>query len=244
MEDTDESTVTLEGDEERTSRLTQAVETFLIGLWFVLDTTLDFILWWKQNKLAVKPTKRQYFSPELKRSLGVEQDRRCMYCGERKLLKNLQIDHKYPVDRGGSNDSSNLQLLCRPCNLRKGIHTDEEFRSRYRELVGPAIEGKLARPPTKVIAQSQFVAVTRETQAAAAVRAHRANKYMTPRQRIHSGAPVIAGVVGLVWFFGFALVFPDNAFFANVAVFGGLILAGSIWAGLIFRARYTGRFDE
>ena len=42
-----------------------------------------------------------------------------MYCGERKLLKNLQIDHKYPVGRGGSTDKSDLQLLCRPCNLRK-----------------------------------------------------------------------------------------------------------------------------
>ena len=244
MVDTDEGPGTVESDQERTSQLTQAIEIFLIGLFFVLDTTLDFILWWKQNKLAVKPTKRQYFSPEFKRSLGVEQDRRCMYCGERKLFKNLQIDHKYPVDRGGSNDRSNLQLLCRPCNLRKGIHTDEEFRSRYSSLVGSAIKGRSPRPPSRVISQAQFATVTRETQLAAAVRAHRANKYMTPRQRIHSGAPVIAGAMGIIWFFVFGLAFPDSPFFANVAVFGGLILAVSIWAGLIFRARYTGRFEE
>ena len=141
-----------------------------------------------------------------------------MYCGERKLLKNLQIDHKYPVDRGGSNDKSNLQLLCRPCNLRKGVHTDEEFRSRYSSLVGPAIEGKQVRPPTRVIPQDQFAAVTKETPPAVAVRAHRANKYMTPSQRIHSGTPVVACVMGIVWFFVFGLGSPDSAFFANVAV--------------------------
>ena len=244
MEDTNDRTGKVENDQERASWLTQAIEAFLLGLFFALDTTIDFILWWKQNKLAVKPTKRQYFSPEIKRSLGIEQDRRCMYCGERKLLKNLQIDHKYPVDRGGSNDKSNLQLLCRLCNLRKGVHTDEEFRSRYSKLVGPAIKSKPLRPPNKVISQDQFATVTRETQPATAVRAHRANKYMTPRQRIHSGAPVAACVMGIAWFFVFGLAFPDSAFFANVALLGGLTLAGSIWAGLVFRARYTGRFDE
>ena len=58
LEDADERTGTIEDNQERTPKVTQAIETFLIGLFFVLDTTIDFILWWKQNKLAVKPTKR------------------------------------------------------------------------------------------------------------------------------------------------------------------------------------------
>ena len=244
MVDSDEKTEMVGRAEDQPSAIARAVETTFFILCFVLDMTLDFILWWKQNKLAVKPTKRQYFSAELKRALGRGQDRRCMYCGERKLLKNLQIDHKYPVDRGGSNDRSNLQLLCRPCNLRKGVHTDEEFRNRYGGLVNPARAGVPLRPPTSVISQDRFTAVTRETQAAPAVRSHRANKYMTPRQRIHSGAPVVAGVVAAVWFFGFALASADNAFLAGVALWGCLVLFATIWVALIFRAKYTGRFDD
>ena len=244
MVDSEEKTEIAGRDEDQPSTIIRAVETTLFILFFILDTTIDFILWWKQNKLAVKPTKRRYFSAELKRALGRDQDRRCMYCGERKLLKNLQIDHKYPVDRGGSNDRSNLQLLCRPCNLRKGVHTDEEFRTRYSGLVNPARTGGPLRPPTSVIPQDRFAAVTRETQAAPAVRSHRANKYMSPGQRIHSGAPAVAGIVAVAWFFGFALASADSSFLAGVALWGGIVLLATIWVALIFRAKYTGRFDE
>lgn len=30
------------------------------------------------------------------------------------------LDHKIPRDLGGSNDSENIELVCRPCNSRKG----------------------------------------------------------------------------------------------------------------------------
>lgn len=32
---------------------------------------------------------------------------------------DLTIDHKVPLSRGGADDLSNLQFLCRPCNSRK-----------------------------------------------------------------------------------------------------------------------------
>ena len=229
---------------QETSAITRAIDTSLLILFLILDTTLDFILWWRQSKLAVKPTRRKYFRPELKRELGVEQDRRCMYCGERKLLKNLQIDHKHPVDRGGSNDRSNLQLLCGPCNQRKGIHTDEEFRARYRSLLEPGIGGRVPKPPSKMVSQNLFKAVTKEVPLAVGAREHRTNKYLTPKQRILSGAPIVAGVVGGAWFFLIGLSLPSHPIVGNIAVFGGILLFGSIWAGLTLRARYTGRFDD
>ena len=167
-----------------------------------------------------------------------------MYCGERKLLKNLQIDHKHPVDRGGSNDRSNLQLLCGPCNQRKGIHTDEEFRARYRSLLEPGIGGRVPKPPSKMVSQNLFKAVTKEVPLAVGAREHRTNKYLTPKQRILSGAPIVAGVVGGAWFFLIGLSLPSHPIVGNIAVFGGILLFGSIWAGLTLRARYTGRFDD
>jgi len=44
--------------------------------------------------------------------------------------KAANIDHKTPLSRGGTDESSNLQLLCRACNLSKNNQTMEEFKWR------------------------------------------------------------------------------------------------------------------
>ena len=59
-----------------------------------------------------------------------QQEGFCAYCGE--LLyssfdKEVHIDHKIPLSRGGHNDISNIALSCARCNLQKGTKTDEEF---------------------------------------------------------------------------------------------------------------------
>lgn len=41
----------------------------------------------------------------------------CRECG---TTENMTIDHVVPVVKGGKNVISNLQLLCRTCNSRKG----------------------------------------------------------------------------------------------------------------------------
>ena len=41
---------------------------------------------------------------------------KCQYCGSR---KELQFDHVIPRSLGGSGEPSNVELLCRACNLRK-----------------------------------------------------------------------------------------------------------------------------
>lgn len=43
----------------------------------------------------------------------------CPICAE-KDSKKLSIDHILPVSRGGSHDISNLRILCKSCNSRKG----------------------------------------------------------------------------------------------------------------------------
>lgn len=44
---------------------------------------------------------------------------RCNWCGS---LDSLEVDHIIPRVKGGSNDLSNLQLLCQVCNRSKGAH--------------------------------------------------------------------------------------------------------------------------
>jgi 5-methylcytosine-specific restriction protein A len=41
----------------------------------------------------------------------------CRSCG---ASADLSIDHVLPISKGGTNDLTNLQTLCRPCNVRKG----------------------------------------------------------------------------------------------------------------------------
>lgn len=48
-----------------------------------------------------------------------QQKGRCAGCS-RSIRKRYHVDHVLALKLGGSNDRSNLQLLCPPCNLTKG----------------------------------------------------------------------------------------------------------------------------
>lgn len=51
---------------------------------------------------------------------------RCAYCGAK---EKLEVEHKIPLSRGGTNDISNIVPACRRCNRRKRAKTDVEFRA-------------------------------------------------------------------------------------------------------------------
>lgn len=66
--------------------------------------------------------------PESVRFDVLKRDRRCQLCGAGPEDGTLQIDHIVPRSQGGSNDISNLQVLCAPCNRGKSNRDDEDFR--------------------------------------------------------------------------------------------------------------------
>lgn len=51
----------------------------------------------------------------------------CLACG---VPRPLTRDHIVPVSLGGTNDISNIQPLCRPCNSAKGNRTSTDHRER------------------------------------------------------------------------------------------------------------------
>jgi len=58
----------------------------------------------------------------LKRSGG-----RCELCGTSSRDNQIDVDHIVPRAKGGSNDISNLQALCRTCNAQKRDRDDTDF---------------------------------------------------------------------------------------------------------------------
>ena len=64
--------------------------------------------------------------------IRVMQGDRCVYC-KVALVNRSELDHILPLARGGKNNLYNLQFLCKSCNARKHIRTDQEFRT-YRSI--------------------------------------------------------------------------------------------------------------
>ena len=52
-------------------------------------------------------------------------DHRCEYCRAPESIFNFpfEVEHILPISKGGTNDSENLALACRSCNLRKSNFT-------------------------------------------------------------------------------------------------------------------------
>ena len=60
----------------------------------------------------------------------LKRDRKCVLCGaapEVDSAVRLHVDHIVPRSKGGSNDMSNLQVLCAECNLGKSNRDDTAF---------------------------------------------------------------------------------------------------------------------
>lgn len=60
---------------------------------------------------------RQPINPETRAAIYERDGYRCRSCG---ASEPLQIDHIYPWSKGGTDEPSNLQTLCAPCNQSKG----------------------------------------------------------------------------------------------------------------------------
>ena len=120
--------------------------------------------------------RRRSFSPELKRELFKSQNGKCMYCGRKPGIDLMDIDHKNPMAKGGSDQKRNLQLICRTCNTRKGATTDRQFRTKFKAAGVPTTQ----TPPAKPIPQSKFDEVAKRT---ADTKAKRSRSARTARQR-------------------------------------------------------------
>ena len=201
------------------------------GLW-TADRLIDLMLLFQAGQRRIAPTKRRAWPKGLKEQLMRRQRNRCVYCGRRYSAHYLDIDHMDPVAYGGSNAPRNLQVLCGPCNRRKGDQTDREFRHRYSGLV----PSRRLTPPSRPVAQSQFDAVTRRTGASMALRQRRRLRFITAREKITAGSVVCGVVAFAAVYLGLDGLGIQGGFAWIPAAIPGLAVGAGLW----LRARATG----
>lgn len=77
-----------------------------------------------RNRHALKRASGSHTADDILK-IGGCQKWRCASC-RRNIRDDYHVDHVEPLALGGSNDQSNLQLLCPPCNQSK--HAKDPFR--------------------------------------------------------------------------------------------------------------------
>ena len=73
----------------------------------------------KKSKLNTKKKRSRYISSTVRFAVLTRDNNRCVACGLTSRETQLQVDHKIPFSKGGSNDIDNLQTLCIDCNRGK-----------------------------------------------------------------------------------------------------------------------------
>lgn len=88
----------------------------LIGFGFWRATDAGFLVQ-PYGGCRVLPEQRRIIPRSLREFVYQRDGYRCVTCGN---TERLSCDHIIPWSHGGSDDPSNLQTMCQPCNSRKG----------------------------------------------------------------------------------------------------------------------------
>lgn len=79
-----------------------------------------------RSKLKAQRQKtRSYLKPSLRFKILHRDHYRCQTCGASAASgADLHVDHILPISKGGTNEESNLRVLCSECNIGRGNRYD------------------------------------------------------------------------------------------------------------------------
>lgn len=87
------------------------------------------------KRRALKVAAGGSHTPADLRVILAAQHHRCAYCAADLRKTKRHLDHIMPLSRGGSNDRTNLQYTCGPCNLSKGAQDPAAFARSLGRLI-------------------------------------------------------------------------------------------------------------
>lgn len=112
-------------------------QSFSFKQWQTAENTACFLPLCAQDSVEKHRPKRRPVSSRLRYEVLLRDGHRCVDCGASALedpLVRLEIDHRIPVSKGGTNDKENLQTLCWACNNGKSDNIDHKLSSFNAEL--------------------------------------------------------------------------------------------------------------
>ncbi len=63
------------------------------------------------------------------------QKNKCVYCKQEISQHNSHLDHIHPLSLGGTNNISNIQILCAFCNISKSNKAPEDFAQKFGMII-------------------------------------------------------------------------------------------------------------
>ncbi|MFZ4434739.1 MAG: HNH endonuclease, partial [Microthrixaceae bacterium] len=95
------------------------------------------------------PNRSRQIPESVRRAVHERDGGRCVRCGDGPPTVELHVDHVYPWSKGGTNELSNLQLLCQRCNLSKGAKVEDGTSLEIFEEPVTTLARALERPPIR-----------------------------------------------------------------------------------------------
>lgn len=113
------------------------------------------------EQIQQKPVKikRKHFSDAERKEIYNRADGYCQLCGRKITISNFTVDHIVPLGRGGNNDMSNVQAVCKVCNQFKANIFPEQFIDRITEIFMFQMEKQYGDNPTWKMARNMLMEI-------------------------------------------------------------------------------------
>lgn len=184
----DKSTYALAGFEQLSSSERHAVIALCLA-------KIDDYLGRRADPWAHRRVSSGYIPGTLKYDVLKRAAFRCELCGHSAEERALEVDHILPRNKGGTDDTANLQALCYVCNATKRDRDDADLRGMahaYRHRLAGCVFCEL--PPERVVGENQLFVAIRDAYAVTD-----GHTLLIPRRHVASPGDLFQPELNAMW---------------------------------------------